>query len=91
MSFLTTMFSDHFALGEWTTEGCLPCFCWDHLALEGGTCTSAAGFFLAAEEDEWSLLDGTGAIQEPWLAMDNTGNAITVEVVSVFPGEERAQ
>ena len=82
---------DHFGLGTWTNDGCLQCFCWDHMSVEVGTCSSAEGFFLAAEEDDWSLLDSTGALRARWNAMDDTEVVIPVEVGSVFPGEERAQ
>eukprot|EP00058_Branchiostoma_floridae_P014832 XP_002600320.1 hypothetical protein BRAFLDRAFT_66822 [Branchiostoma floridae] len=61
-------------LGNWTSDGCLSCFCSNH----SSNCISSPGWYRSSITNSWSLLDGSGINESRWQAVDGEGGTVPV-------------
>ncbi|CAH1787412.1 unnamed protein product [Owenia fusiformis] len=69
---------EYFGLGQWSPDGCMPCFCSGH----SDNCSSAPDYILASVKNHWSYNDGS-AIEDRWRMEDENGMAVPVAYPSI--------
>ncbi|XP_019643138.1 PREDICTED: laminin subunit beta-1-like [Branchiostoma belcheri] len=65
----------YYGLGNWSSDGCLSCFCSNH----SSNCSSSLGWHHGSIVNSWSLLDSSGINESRWQAMDGEGNSVDIE------------
>jgi hypothetical protein len=68
------LISGYFAIGEWSPEGCLPCFC----SGLSNNYSSAPGWNKVTTYTTWSLLNGTSAVDGRWTGVSDDGTPAVV-------------
>ncbi|XP_078603553.1 laminin subunit alpha-3-like isoform X2 [Branchiostoma floridae x Branchiostoma japonicum] len=64
----------YYGLGNWTSDGCLSCFCSNH----SSNCSNSTGWYQSSITNSWSLLDGSGINESRWQAVDGEGGTVPV-------------